>query len=156
VLLSILEVLSILLTAFVVGVYWGPWLALTRSIGSFAPDVFLAIVHRMDRNLGTNMTVLVPITLLSIAAVSVFSFGRPTVFALSFIALLLMVVTLIVTVAVEVPIVGRIRGWSTPQDMPTDWHQQRDRWVSFHLARVLPGIASLACLVVAGVFGSTP
>jgi uncharacterized membrane protein len=156
VLLSVLEVLSILLTALVVGVYWGPWLALTRSIGTFAPDVFLAIVHCMDRNLGTNMTVLVPITLLSVAAVSVFSFGHMAVFALSLIALLLMVVTLVVTVAIEVPIVARIRGWNTPEDMPTDWQQQRDRWASFHLARMLPGIAALACLVVAGVFGSTP
>lgn len=155
-LLSVLEVLSILLTALVVGVYWGPWLALTRSIGTFAPDVFLAIVHRMDRNLGTNMTVLVPITLLSVVAVSVFSIGQPAVFALSLVALLLLVVTLVVTVAIEVPIVARIRNWNALEDMPTDWKQQRDRWVSFHLARVLPGIAALACLVVAGVFGSTP
>jgi uncharacterized membrane protein len=155
VLLSILEVLSILLTALVVGVYWGPWLALTRSIRTFAPDVFLAVVHRMDRNLGTNMTVLVPLTLLSIVAVSVLSLGHTAVFALSLIALLLMVVTLVVTVAIEVPIVARVRVWTKPGDMPTDWQQQRDRWVSFHLARVLPGIAALACLVVAGVFGST-
>ena len=68
VLIRLLDVVSIVLAALVVGVFWGPWLALTRSIRTLTPEVFLVVVHRLDRNLGRIMTVLFPVTMLVIAA----------------------------------------------------------------------------------------
>ena len=41
VILRILDILNITLAALVMGVFWGPWLALTRSMSTLAPDVFL-------------------------------------------------------------------------------------------------------------------
>jgi hypothetical protein len=150
-LLRLLELLSITLAALVMGVFWGPWLALTRSIDTFSPEVFLVIVHRLDRNLGGVMGVLFPLTLVSMVPVIVMSVGHPVGFALEIAGLALFVLALVVTAAVEVPIVKQIRGW-TDSTMPPNWARLRDRWVSFHLLRVIPGILGLALLIAGALW----
>jgi hypothetical protein len=65
VILKLVELVSIVLSALTLGVFWGPWIGLTRSISTFSGEIFLAVVHRMDRNLGCLMGVLMPVTLLS-------------------------------------------------------------------------------------------
>ncbi len=137
--MHILEVGAVLLAALVFGVYWGPWVALSRSFGGFDGETFLRVVHQMDRNLGTLMTVLMPITLLAIAADAVLSGS-----ALAYVALGLFIVTLVVTITIEVPVVAKLRG----DTLPDDWQRLRDRWIRFHLARVIPGFIGLALLVV--------
>jgi hypothetical protein len=141
----ILEVGAILLAALVFGVYWGPWIALSRSFGGFDGDTFLKVVHQMDRNLGGLMTVLTPIMLLAVAADAIFSRSP-----LAYIALGMFVLTLIVTITIEVPVVAKLRG----ETLPDDWERLRDRWVRFHLVRVIPGFLGLALLVVAASTGS--
>jgi hypothetical protein len=150
-LLNLLDILSIVLAALVLGVFWGPWLALTRSIDTLAPMVFLTVVHRLDKNLGRAMTILYPVTLLSILAVLVFSFGSTLAFWLIVAGLAMFILALVVTTAVEVPIVARVRGW-TESTMPADWQALRDRWVSFHLLRVIPGILGLGLLVAGALW----
>jgi hypothetical protein len=149
--LRLLDVLSITLAALVVGVFWGPWLALTRSMRTLAPEVFLVVVHRLDKNLGAIMGVLFPVTMLALIAVSVLSFGDPVGFALTVAAFALFLVTVVVTAAVEVPIVKQIRGW-TGDTLPANWEALRDRWVSFHLLRVIPGIAGVVLLVAGALW----
>jgi len=149
--LRLLEVLSITLAALVMGVFWGPWLALTRSMRTLAPEVFLVVVHRLDKNLGAIMGVLFPATMLALIAVSVLSFGHPVGFALTVAAFALFLVALVVTAAVEVPIVKQIRDW-TDDTMPANWEALRDRWVSFHLLRVIPGIAGVVLLVAGALW----
>ena len=150
-LLRLLDILSITLAALVMGVFWGPWLALTRSIDTFSPEAFLVIVHRLDKNLGGVMGVLFPVTLLSMIPVAVLSFGQPVGFALEIAGFALFVLALVVTAAVEVPIVKQIRGW-TESTMPPNWAQLRDRWVSFHLLRVIPGILGLGLLIAGALW----
>ncbi|MFD1547565.1 anthrone oxygenase family protein [Nonomuraea guangzhouensis] len=144
------ELVSVLLSTLVVGVFWGPWLALSRSMASFEAAAFLAIAHRMNRNLATPMTVLMPLALASIVPVLFLSYGKQG-FYLALVALALLVVALLVTVAVEVPIVKQIATW-TVGTLPDDWQRLRDRWVSFHIVRVVAGIAGLAFLVAAAIF----
>jgi hypothetical protein len=146
------EVVSIVLLALIGGMYWGPWLALTRTMAAFEPEVFLAVVDRLSRNMAPVMTVLTPLALLSTAPVLAFSYGsRPATFALTIVSLVLLGITLLVTVQVEVPIVRRIESW-TVATVPEDWEQQRDRWGAFHLLRVVPAVVALVVLVVAAVF----
>ena len=63
--LKLFELLSIVLLMIVGGLYWGPWVALSRSMATFEPGVFLAIVKRMNRNMEPVMTVLMPVALVS-------------------------------------------------------------------------------------------
>jgi hypothetical protein len=145
-LFRLLDILNITLAALVVGVFWGPWLALTRSISAFAPDAFVGIVHRLDKNLGGIMGVLFPVTMLSFVPILILTFGDSASFFLALAAFVLFLIALVVTAAVEVPIVKQIRGW-TASTVPANWQALRDRWVSFHLLRVIPGIVGLALAI---------
>ena len=150
--LKIWELISILLAAVVGGMYWGPWLALSRSLNTFRPEVFLDVVDRMNRNMEDVMTVLGPISLLSIAPVRFFSYNKqPRTFYLSLMGFAVFIVALLVTVLVEVPIVKRIVTW-TVGTLPGDWQHQRDRWGAFQIIRVVAGIGGLALLVAGAIF----
>jgi uncharacterized membrane protein len=149
--LKVFDVISIVLSSLVMGVFWGPWVALSRSMRTFAPDVFLAIVQRMNRNLEPVMTVLMPIAILSIVPVAVLSRGRPESFSLALSAIALFVLSLVVTVRIEVPIVKQIVTW-TVATRPDNWEQLRDRWVSFHSVRIVAGVAGVVVLLVGALF----
>src|ERR1700722_3421903 len=149
--LKISEIVSIALLAFVGGLYWGPWVALTRTIGTFSPEVLLVVVKRMSGNMAPVMTILMPLALLSTVSVLIFSFdNRPHTFYLALAALALFIVTLIVTLVVEVPIVTKMDSW-TPSTIPGDWEQLRDRWGSFHLLRIVPAVAGLILLIIGAI-----
>jgi uncharacterized membrane protein len=146
------QLISIVFSALTAGMFNGPWIALSRSLKTFAPEVFLEIVDRMNRNMAPVMTVLMPGTMLSIIPLLLFSYHQqPMVFYLSAAALLLFLVALLVTVLIEVPIVQQIVTW-TPSTLPENWQQLRDRWMRFHVIRVVAGIASLIFLLVAALF----
>ncbi len=146
------ELISSVLSALTVGMFHGPWIALSRSMKTFSPEFFLEIVDRMNRNMAPVMTVLMPGTMLSILPVILFSYRQqPTVFYLSAGALLLFLIALLVTVIVEVPIVQQIVTW-TPSTLPANWQQIRDRWMRFHIVRVVAGLASLIFLLIAVIF----
>jgi uncharacterized membrane protein len=146
------ELISIVFSALVAGMFYGPWAALSRSMRTFVPEVFLAIVDRMNRNMSPFMTVLMPVSLLLIIPVLLLSYHRqPATFYLNAIAFALLVTALIVTVFVEVPIVEEIVTW-TVSTFPANWQQLRDRWTRFHIIRVIVGLASLVLLVIGAVF----
>jgi uncharacterized membrane protein len=148
--LKVLEFLGIVLIALVTGVFWGTWFTLTRSIETFSPESFLAIGKTIIGNVAVPMRVLIPGTLLVqfLACWFVWRQNR-TVFYLYVLAFLLMIVTLIITVGVEVPIDNQIKSW-TVDHMPDNWESLRARWDKFHTLRTFTSIASL-CSFSAGV-----
>jgi uncharacterized membrane protein len=146
------ELISIILSALVAGMFHGPWVALSRSMSTFTPEVFLAIVDRMNRNMAPAMTVLMPTALLSIIPVMFLSYHeRQLTFYLSAAAFVFFIVALLVTVVIEVPIVEEIVTWKV-STLPGNWQQVRDRWTKFHAVRVIAGLASLVLLVVGAIF----
>jgi uncharacterized membrane protein len=111
--LKTLELISIILSALVGGMFWEPWLALSRSISTFTPDVFLAIVRRMSANVASVMTPLLPAALLSMVPVLSISYNdRPETFYLTLTGFALFIAALLVTLLVEVPIVKQIETWT--------------------------------------------
>jgi uncharacterized membrane protein len=147
------EFISILLSASVAGMFFGPWVALTRTIGVFAPDIFIAIVRRMNRNMAPVMTALMPAALLSMIPVLLITHdARPRTFYLNLAGFALFVVSLLVTVIVEVPIVKQVETW-TASTLPGNWQHLRDRWGAFHVVRVVAGITGFALLLVGAVVG---
>lgn len=149
--LKICEVVSIFLSASVAGMFFGPWIALTRSIGAFTPEIFIVIVRRMNRNMAPVMAVLIPASLLSMVPVLLLSHGaRPWTFYLTLSGFALIVVSLLVTVIVEVPIVKQIETW-TASTLPGNWQILRDRWGTFHVIRVAAGVMCLVLLLAGAI-----
>jgi uncharacterized membrane protein len=150
--LKIWELISIVLSALVAGMFCGPWVALSRSISTFQPEVFLAIVHRMNRNMAPVMTILMPAALLSIVPVLFISYNEQLrTFYLTLTGFALFIVALLVTMLVEVPIVKQIETWTVPT-LPGNWQHLRDRWGVFHVIRIVASIAGLVLLVVGAIF----
>ena len=119
---------------------------------TFTPEFFLAIVDRMNRNMAPVMTVLMPAALLSIIPVLLLSYrGQRKTFYMNAIAFALFIISLLVTVVIEVPIVEKIVTW-TVSTIPNNWEQLRDRWIRFHVIRVIAGLASLVFLVIGAIY----
>ena len=55
----------VFLFALVMGVFWGTWFNLSRSMSSITAPTFLEVGHTMIANLGGPMSVLMPATLVS-------------------------------------------------------------------------------------------
>jgi len=151
-LLNCFELVNLVLSALVGGMYWGPWLALSRSMNTFEPGLFLAITHRLNQNMAGLMTFLTPLGLLSTLPVLYCSFGsQPTTFWLTLAGFTSFLIALIVTVWIEVPIVMQIVRWD-PSDLPPNWTHLRDRWMNFHGIRVVGGLVGLALLAAGTIF----
>jgi len=56
---------TIVLFALVVGVFWGTWFSLSRTMSQLSAETFLAVGHEMIQNLGMPMAILLPLALLS-------------------------------------------------------------------------------------------
>jgi len=149
--LKTLEIISIALSALAAGMFCGPWLALTRSISTFEPEVFLTLTRRLSQNMAGVMTVLFPAAMLSMVPVAVVSYpNHPHTCYLSLAGLALFIVTLIVTMQVEVPIVRQIEA-CTPATLPANWEQLRDRWGAFHIVRVTASFGGLVLLLIGAI-----
>jgi uncharacterized membrane protein len=150
--LRVWQFINILLSALVAGVFWGPWLGLSRSIASFSPETFLAIGQRMIGNLAPVMPILMPAAILSTIPVLIMLYRRrskffyPTLAGFSF-----FVAALTITLVVEVPIDNQIKQW-TVSSLPADWKQIRDRWELFHEIRTFASVGGLALLVGGALF----
>jgi uncharacterized membrane protein len=154
--LRIAHFANILLFALVMGVFWGTWFSLSRSIAAITPQAFLEIGHLMIRNLGGPMSVLLPAALASSLVVVILLFRRRRIaaFSLAMAGLLLMVAALAVTLAVNVPIDDQINQW-TVTTLPDNWTVIRDRWEFFHGIRTFASVGALG-FAVASILRWTP
>lgn len=149
-LLRVLKFIGVILVALVMGVFWGTWFTLARSIETFSPECFLTIGRTIIWNVAVPMRILMPVTLLILVLVCWFSWLRErSSFYLYLISLLLMIATLIITVGIEVPIDNQIKTWREDK-LPADWELLRSKWNKFHLMRTCTSIASL-CFFALGM-----
>jgi uncharacterized membrane protein len=148
----LVQFVNVLLFALVMGVFWGTWFSLSRSIASITPETFLEVGHTMIANLGGPMSVLMPAALVSSVLVLIVLFRqrRHEAFNLALASLALMIGALIVTLAVNVPIDGEINLW-TPKTLPADWTLTRDRWELFHTVRTFASIGALGFAVASAM-----
>jgi uncharacterized membrane protein len=138
-----LEFTGLMLAALVTGVFWGTWFTLTRSLENFSPVEFIHIGKTIISNVALPMRILMPSTLLLMLFVVWQTFKTSKLsFYLYCLSFLLMLVTLIITVGVEVPIDNQIKTW-TAQSIPSNWESLRHTWNKFHTLRTFTSIASL-------------
>lgn len=151
--LKITQFLTIILFALVMGVFWGPWFALGRSIAGFRPQTYLDIGQTAIKNLAVPMSILMLVSLISAFVLLALLPKRTVAFAFAASGFLLMVIALVVTLVVHVPINNQIKVW-TAASLPSDWEALRDRWEFFHRIRTFSSIGGLASVTVSTLLSS--
>jgi uncharacterized membrane protein len=148
---------TIVLFALVMGVFWGTWFALSRTMDQLPAETFLAVGHQMIRNLGGPMAILLPLALLSALVTLALLWPHRNAAPFRWLAagFALMVVALVVTLAVEVPIDNRIQTWTTAT-LPADWRSIQARWELWHTIRTFLSIAAVIAATTSAVVTARP
>lgn len=150
--LKYLLFVSLTCIMLVTGVFWGTWFTLTRSIDHFNAEAFLSIGNTIIDNVAWPMRILMPSTLLfMMLSLLLYPSKRSWHFYLLCWSFVLMIITLMITVMIEVPIDDMIRTW-TASAMPEDWEELRAKWQYYHGMRTLTSIGSFVCFVWALIF----
>ena len=148
---------TIVLFALVMGVFWGTWFSLSRTMNQLPAQTFIAVGHQMIHNLGAPMAILLPLALLSalVTLVLLWQGGRAAAFWWLLAGFVLMVAALAITLAVEVPIDNQIKAW-TAATLPGDWRSIQSRWELFHTIRTFLSIAGVVAVTISAVVTARP
>jgi len=148
---------TLVLFALVMGVFWGTWFSLSRTMSRLSADTFVAVGHEMIGNLGGPMAVLLPLALLSalITLVLLWPGGRTAPFWWLLAGFLLLVAALVITLAVEVPIDNKIEAW-TVATLPGDWRSIQSRWELWHTIRTFLSIAAVVAVTITTAVTARP
>lgn len=153
--LKISQYIALFLLLLVTGTFWGTWFTLTRSLETFSAQEFIHIGKTIIANVAWPMRIIMP---LAIAFVILSLWWYPDKksagFYVCLLAGVLLVITLLVTVGIEVPIDNEIKQWSA-STLPGNWEEIRDRWKVFHAIRTLTAVASFACFSGVALLGSS-
>ena len=154
--LRLMLFVHVFLFALVVGVFWGTWFSLSRSMSSITASTFLEVGHTMIANLGGSMAVLMPATLISAgpALFGLYRLHRRASFSLVLVGVVLLVVALVITLSVNVPIDDAIAAW-TVNTLPADWTSIRNRWEWYHAARTFISLAGFGSALAAVLWSRT-
>jgi uncharacterized membrane protein len=148
---------TIILFALVMGIFWGTWFSLSRTMDQLSAETFLAVGHEMIRNLGGPMAILLPLSLLSGLVTLALLWPHRDAAAFWWLAagFLLMVAALVITLAVEVPIDNRIEAW-TVATLPADWRSIQSRWELWHTIRTFTSIAAVVTATISAAVATRP
>ena len=148
---------TIILFALVMGVFWGTWFSLSRTMNELSAETFIAVGHQMIQNLGGPMAILLPLTLLSalVTLALLWQGVRAAAFWWLLAGFLLMVAALAITLVVEVPIDNQIKAW-TAATLPGDWRSIQSRWELFHTIRTFLSIAAVVAVTISGAVTARP
>jgi uncharacterized membrane protein len=147
---------TIVLFALVMGVFWGTWFSLSRTMDQLSSETFLAVGHEMIQNLGVPMAILLPLALLIALVTLVLLWpDRSAAFWWLAAGLLLMVAALVITLAVEVPIDNQIEDW-TAATLPGDWRSIQSRWELWHTIRTFASIAAVVAATISATIAAPP
>ena len=154
--LRVLLFVHVFLFSLVVGVFWGTWFSLSRSIEAITASTFLEVGHTMIANLGGPMALLMPATLVSAVPVLYLLYRghHRGSFYLILTGTALLGAALVITLRVNVPIDEAIAGW-TLETLPPDWTIIRDRWETSHVARTFLSLVGFGS-ALAGLLSSCP
>jgi uncharacterized membrane protein len=149
---TVTQFISLFLLVLVTGVFWGTWFTLTRSLSDFSAIEFIHIGQVIIANVALPMKIIFPACLLfMLLSLWLYPAKKSAGFYWGVGALVLMLATLFVTLAVLVPIDNAIKNW-TASAVPANWEGIRDRWDRFHAVRTLTSLLGFACFAVSVLF----
>jgi uncharacterized membrane protein len=151
------QAVTIVLFALVMGVFWGTWFSLSRTMDQLSGETFVAVGHQMIQNLGVPMAILLPLSLVSALVTLVLLWRDRNTVAFWWLAagFALMVVALVATLAVEVPIDNQIQDW-TVATLPGDWRSIQSRWELWHTIRTFTSIGAVIAATISAVVAPRP
>jgi len=139
----ILQLTALLFLTLTTGVFWGTWFTLTRSISDFSAAEFIHIGKVIIANVANPMRVILPGTILLLGLSLLVAYGQNKLsFYFIMTSLALMIITLVITLAVEVPIDNQIKTW-TAATAPENWREIRETWATFHMLRTFTALGSM-------------
>jgi uncharacterized membrane protein len=142
--LKIIQFIALILLTLVTGLFWGTWFTLSRSIETFSAGEFIHIGKTIIRNVADPMKFMMPLCILSmLISIWFYPEKKSPGFYLGVFAFALIIVTLYITVGIEVPMDNQIKQW-TVASVPGNWLQIRMRWEIFHTIRTFTSLASFA------------
>ena len=155
--IRVAQATTIVLFALVMGVFWGTWFSLSRTMDQLPAPTFVAVGHQMIQNLGVPMAILLPLALLSavITLALLWRRRRAAAFWWLLAGFLLMAAALVITLVVEVPIDNQITTW-TAATLPGDWRSIQSRWELFHTIRTFLSIAAVVAVTISGAVTARP
>jgi hypothetical protein len=142
---KLLRFSALMLYALVLGVFWGTWFSLSRSMESLPASVFLENGRAFIGNLAWPMRFLMPGAILATLAAAFSADRRSPAFRWTLAAAILMGIAMAITLSVNVPIDNRIKTW-TLENLPSDWTAIRNRWEAFHCLRTWISVAGFGAL----------
>lgn len=149
---NIIQFIALILLMLITGIFWGTWFSLSRSIEKISPESFLENGRIFIKNLAIPMRILMPLTILFMIASTILSgLKEAGGFYLDIISLTLIILTLLITLLVEVPIDNQIKTW-TASTLPADWESLRSKWQLFHTIRTFTSIGSFIFLLASVLF----
>ena len=144
-----LELITAILLVLVTGVFWGTWFSLSRTMHTLAADLFVTIGKEIMKNVAVAMSIIMPASIICLLLLLIGSWKTGTVYFYCILAaLILFIIALIITLAVEVPIDNQIKTW-TVATTPADWEDIRDRWERYHTIRTFLTLACTSFFIVA-------
>jgi uncharacterized membrane protein len=147
--MKIIGFIALFLLLLVTGVFWGTWFALSLSIDEFSAAEFIHIGKVIIANVGVPMSIIMPLCILFMFLFSIFYPTKKSLgFYFSLTALILIIITLLLTVLILVPIDNQIKHWML-STIPSDWANIRKSWEFYHSLRTFTSLASFACFALA-------
>jgi uncharacterized membrane protein len=142
--LKIIQFIALFLLTLVTGLFWGTRFSLSRTMETFSAGEFIHIGKTIIQNVADPMMIMMPLCILSmLISIWFYPEKKSMSFYLGGFAFALIIVTLYITVGIEVPMDNQIKQW-TVATVPGNWLQIRMRWETFHAIRTFTSLISFA------------
>lgn len=143
---SVLAVVTATVVGLMVGVEFAVAFVINPILMRLPAGASLTARADGARMLGRVMPFWYVGSLILTAALTAVTWGTPTA-AAALVAALLLAISVIMSVALLVPINNRSATW-TAESHPDDWREQQQRWDRLHYARVAVIVASFVLVVL--------
>jgi uncharacterized membrane protein len=144
-----IQLITGLLLVLVAGVFWGTWFSLSRTMYELPPEIFITIGKQIIKNVAIPMSIIMPASIIGLLILFIQSGKAKSVyFYCTLAALILFIIALIITVAIEVPIDNQIKTW-TVATIPFNWQNIRDRWEHYHTIRTCVSLLGIVFFITA-------
>jgi hypothetical protein len=145
---KIFSFIALFLLMMVTGIFWGTWFSLSRSMEVFSAAEFIHIGKTIIQNLAIPMRIIMPSCIVfMLLTLWTYPQKRSSGFYFCITAFVFIIISLLITLLIEVPIDNQIKKW-TAVTVPADWEAIRDHWELFHSLRTFISLVSFSFLAL--------